>query len=363
MSGTPTCDDLQHQENGLNTHRLFSLHGPYLPNVLEWTRMTIKRADEDPTYKYPRCIMLDSGAFTAWNLGHETRLDDVRRAYDAFHETAGGLGKYFDEIWMVNLDVIPGQKGVDPSPDEIASAIRQSDINFKILDDHYPGRILPVFHQGEDDARLVAVGEMNERERYICVSPRNDVMESWRVRWSETCHLDLREKFGAGVIRTHGLATTGNDMIRKVPWYSGDSAAWVHHARFGMIDIFEEARGRYANYFVTRGFGKDERDKKHIGTEENMKMMPARRAAIMRIIEKYGFTLEQIADVNDIAMEAEEDGTLTQKVITSDDLTRKGSFRRRALICMGEMDAYAKYASKLRDAGPVSAQQLLFGEL
>lgn len=52
--------------------------------------------------------MLDSGAFSAWNAGKTVSLDDVKRAYAAFLNKAEEL---FDEVWLINLDVIPGERG------------------------------------------------------------------------------------------------------------------------------------------------------------------------------------------------------------------------------------------------------------
>ena len=75
---------------------------------------------------YPRHIMLDSGAFTAWNSGGRVSVDQVKRAYASVLEKADDL---FDEIWLINLDVIPGKPGRDATPEEKAAAIAESDRN------------------------------------------------------------------------------------------------------------------------------------------------------------------------------------------------------------------------------------------
>lgn len=302
MSGTPRNDPYQTVENRMNTHRLFSMHAEYEKPVLRWVQDLrdgimdakdylkaypqhidlIKNRDqrrreqqrdygrqfdwdtadilEDVCQRlngrpYPKAILLDSGAFTAWNKGEETTVDDVRRKYSAFIEKAGDL---FDEIWGINLDVIPGEKGRDPTPDELTRAVEVSDINFEILVKEFGDIILPVYHQGESVERLAeCVAQVDGKSNYICVSPRNDLAENQRVNWSRDAHAELRGKWPH--IMTHGLATTGNRMVRTVPWYSGDSAAWVQHGGYGMIDIFHDedhAFGRkadphYMNYFVS----------------------------------------------------------------------------------------------------------------
>ncbi len=55
-------------------------------------------------------LMLDSGAFSAWDSGAVVTLEE----YAAF---VTKYSTFFD--WIVNLDVIPGQPGRRPSPAEI----------------------------------------------------------------------------------------------------------------------------------------------------------------------------------------------------------------------------------------------------
>lgn len=302
MSGTPRNDPYQTVENRMNTHRLFSMHGEYEKQVMRWLKdikdgimdadqylraypqhidliknRDARRREAQAEYgrtvdwdtaevleavckkldgrPHPKAILLDSGAFTAWNKGEITTVDDVKRKYSKFIDMAGDT---FEEIWGINLDVIPGEKGRDPTPDELARATEVSDINFDILVKEFGDIILPVYHQGESVERLREnVAQVDGKSNYICISPRNDLAEPQRVVWSRDCHGELSRNFPH--IKTHGLATTGNKMVRTVPWFSGDSAAWVQHGGFGMIDIFHDADhsfGRkkdphYMNYFVS----------------------------------------------------------------------------------------------------------------
>lgn len=302
MSGTPKLDPYMVVENRLNTHRLFSMHAEYERPVIRWVNdikngivtakdflkaypqhidlmktRDIKRRQMQSEYgitadwdlaellqttceslegkPHPHTILLDSGAFTAWNKGEVTTVDEVKRKYARFIEEAGDL---FDAIWMINLDVIPGERGRSPTEREVKEAVRVSDINFEILTKEFGERILPVFHQGEDNDRLIeVVNQVKGKSNYLCVSPRNDIAETLRVKWSRDVHKLIRDQDPN--IMTHGLATTGNKMVRDVPWYSGDSAAWVHHAGFGLVDIFHDenhAFGKkhephYMNYFVS----------------------------------------------------------------------------------------------------------------
>ena len=302
MSGTPRNDPYQSVENRMNTHRLFSMHGEYEKQVMRWLEdiksgildakqyllaypqhvdliknRDARRREAQADYgrsvdwdtaevletvcqkldgrPFPRAILLDSGAFTAWNKGEVTTVDDVKRKYSKFIDMAGDT---FEEIWGINLDVIPGEKGRDPTLDELKRATEVSDINFEILVKEFGDIILPVYHQGESVERLREnVAQVDGKSNYICISPRNDLAEGYRVKWSRDAHAELTRNYPH--IMTHGLATTGNKMVRTVPWYSGDSAAWVQHGGYGMIDIFHDedhSFGKkkdphYMNYFVS----------------------------------------------------------------------------------------------------------------
>ena len=201
QSGTPRNDAYQTVENRLCTHRLFSMHGDYERAVLRWledvkdgvftsadflkkypeqldglVRRDVARRAKQVRIKderdwntlhmlekvcdsltgnpYPRCILLDSGAFTAWNKGDEVSVDEVLGKYSRFIEGAGSL---FDEIWMINLDKIPGERGRDPTLAELKEAVEVSDRNFEILVKEFGNHVLPVFHQGEATSRLYEV--------------------------------------------------------------------------------------------------------------------------------------------------------------------------------------------------------------
>lgn len=199
--------------------------------------------DEWPTYErtlsamsnrlpanYPRKIMLDSGAYTAWNANNSVSLDEVKAVYERFLSEANGL---FDEVWLVNLDVIPGKRGCEPRADELYDAQVASDANLVALRAAFGDRVLPVFHQGEGKTRLLEV--VDQARDYLCISPTNGLPEDQRWRWTTMTRHALADLNCDA--RTHGLATTGNDMIRMASLYSGDSAAWKQHAFFGVVDL------------------------------------------------------------------------------------------------------------------------------
>lgn len=280
-SGTPKNDAFQAIENQLCSNRLLSMYRDYQPSVFRWlsdvragirtfedwlaaNRDSERRLDhrdrlarqmfaerglkvEWPGFaaamrqasnrlsgKQPRRIMLDSGAFTAWNkpAGRrvEVSIDDLIPAYEQFLRDGDGL---FDEVWLVNLDVIPGAPGRTPTTDEVARATAYSDANLKQLRREFGNKVLPVFHQGEGQERLLEV--IDQAQGYLCLSPTNGIPEEKRWKWATLARCALSDLDCD--VHTHGLATTGNDMIRHATLYSGDSEAWQKHAGYGKVDL------------------------------------------------------------------------------------------------------------------------------
>ena len=205
--------------------RLCSCHDAYVRDAIRWMGIA-SRPDTNITK-----MMLDSGAFTAWSKGKKVEVDELIGTYNDVLSLAD-LDKV--TVYLISLDVIPGSPGVTAGPAEIEEAIRQSDINFNILVKEFGDRVIPVYHQNETEARLHEVASMAD---YICASPRNDLPEWTRVRWAEEVH----SKLPPGK-RTHGLATTGIQMTRRVPWWSVDSAAWLYSGAMGKIDCWDGKR-------------------------------------------------------------------------------------------------------------------------
>lgn len=127
---------------------------------------------------------------------------------------------------LINLDVIPGRKGVDPTAQEIVDGMQQSLDNYEILDKRFPGKVLPVYHQGEP---VKFLNTLLDATPYVCLSPRNDLPEKQRVKWAQEAHTKSH--------RFHGLATTGTQMMETVNWSSVDSASWIMTGGIGCIII------------------------------------------------------------------------------------------------------------------------------
>jgi len=181
------------------------------------------------------------------------------------------------KIWLINLDVIPGSPGRTAGADEVADAIKESDVNFNILVKHFGDIVVPVYHQNETEARLQEVVKMAE---YICASPRNDLPEWTRVQWSEEVHQKI-----PATTRTHGLATTGNLMLNRVPWWSVDSAAWLYSGAMGKVDAWDNGT------WVSINISQESPDRYNAGKHYDNAVAPIRE------------TIEQRAAFHDISID------------------------------------------------------------
>lgn len=255
-------------------YRLLSCYESYTKYAHEWLTATLK----NPEAKDFNTILLDSGAFTGWNQGHEVKLETLMPIYYDF------MSRYWSsvrEVYLINLDKIPGSPGRTPDQAEIEDCIRISDENYELLVKEFGARVLPVFHQGENEERLKECVAMSE---YICVSPRNDVWEGLRVKWSREVHGKIPR-----TTRTHGLATTGFEMMTTVPWTSVDSATWIFKTGTGVITLC--LNGKMVDITVSS------KSPSRFTAGQHITNIPKVHQKIMLDrIDELGFTLEELAE-------------------------------------------------------------------
>ena len=255
-------------------HRLLSCHGAYIKAGHTWLADVLK----NPNAKTENTILLDSGAFTAWNQGHVMELKELMPVYYDF------MSKYWSsvkDVWLINLDKIPGSPGRTADQAEIDDCIRISDENYNLLVREFGPRVLPVYHQGESKDRLLELSNIAE---YICISPRNDLHENFRVAWSREAHAAL--PMGK---RTHGLAATGVSMMTTVPWGSVDSAAWVFKAGTGVIIL--TINGKMIDLGVS-----EQSPSRFIEGRHVMNLNSAMKKVVEDRIESLGFTVAELAE-------------------------------------------------------------------
>jgi len=169
-----------------------------------------------------RCrILIDSGAFTAWNSGRPVQLAELLDYNKSLLEQYGDKHDFI----FISLDVIPGERGRAATTAELKEGMKRSYENFLVMQQELsPHYVLPVYHSGEPESLRDLYLKHTD---YICLSMNQSMSEKHRVEWA------IRAQVPG--IKMHGLAATGNSMMRYVDWYSVDSAAWLMTASMGSI--------------------------------------------------------------------------------------------------------------------------------
>lgn len=153
------------------------------------------------TYK---SIIIDSGAFSAWNSGKEVDIEK-------YIEYAQGL----DPDWTyINLDVIPK---TGSTPQEIERCIEKGKENFLYIKTKLKN-VLPVYHYGE---KLSVLKWYMEHTDYIGISPANDTSEKVKREFLNGVFDITRDK-----IKCHGLGYSSFEGMLKYPFYSVDSISY-----------------------------------------------------------------------------------------------------------------------------------------
>lgn len=194
----------------------------------------------EASVKYNFEVMLDSGAFSAWNSGKDVSrvqlADFILQMRDRF-PTA--------RVHPVNLDVIPGQQGETITKVQVEESAEKGWENYL----YFKSRgIEPihVFHEGEHFKWLdLFIKEVD----YIGVSPCNDSALPGKMEWlAEAFHHIPEGK------KTHGFAVTSLRLMKEFPWHSVDSASWAIGAGYGNVftsfgTLYFGGRGTKKNFY------------------------------------------------------------------------------------------------------------------
>lgn len=173
----------------------------------------------------PCTILVDSGAFSAWNRGLVIDIDH----YIEFIETVKGMATHHT-IYFIGLDVIPHEKGKGrPTLERVRASAMKGIENWHYIKSKGHATI-QTYHQFEDtDILDIILKECNELN-YIGISPANDQSVKSRNRWLEDVFYHIRD-----TTRTHVLGLTAHASMEKFPAYSADSSSWLNAVKFGEL--------------------------------------------------------------------------------------------------------------------------------
>ena len=172
-------------------------------------------------------VIIDSGAYSVWNSGKKPiDIDEYIKFCLDIHDMFGHM---FKKIEYVSLDVIPGEKGRETTPDDIKYAQETGWSNYEYIFDRVPN-VLGVFHQGDDFQYLHDME--NKSDRY-CVSPRNDASTDVKLAWLNDVFRVIKNN-----AKPHGLGFSSQSVSKHNDWYSFDAATHALRAAFGTVVYF-----------------------------------------------------------------------------------------------------------------------------
>lgn len=252
----------------------------YPTQLTNWLEITEDRKDN---------IIIDSGAFSAWNRGRKINIDKyIEYAHDAIIRCQ----KQNKWVKIVNLDVIPGSPGKTTSLNKNRTSINIGIINDAAKEGYKNLLILKkngltpihVFHQGEDWKWL---DRMLSHIDYIGISPANDVYHYAKEQWIEKVFEFLDKRGMLTKVSTHGFAVMGGgSLLRRYPWTSCDATSPIMQSAYGKI-IYP--KGGYENPdYSSNGFRLD------VSERLTMKGRGDISPQVLSILEKDGYKYEDL---------------------------------------------------------------------
>ena len=212
-------------------------------------------------------IFLDSGAFSAYTLGVELKVED-----------------YCDYIQR-NMDILRVEDGVvvasvlDGIGDPLQTWRNQLEMELRGC------KPLPCFHAGEDERYLewyvknyeyITLGGMvGSSTKQLCI---------WLDRmWDRY----LTDGSGNPRLKVHGFGITAVPIMERYPWFSCDSSSWIQSAAFGSI--------------VTPDYGpmnvSEKSPSRHDAGQHVTTLTQVEQDHILQYLEQQGFTYERLSTV------------------------------------------------------------------
>jgi hypothetical protein len=187
-------------------------------------------------------IIMDSGAFSAWNSGKVIDREEYLRFIKTLPE----------DVFKINLDVIP-RTGATTA--EKLKCIEEGFNNFKYLSARVEN-VVPVHHYGEDISWAKKFLNFTD---YICISPANDTPEAVKQTYFKYIFSELPKG-----VKTHTLGYSSLDGLSLFPFYSLDSISFKKPWMFGNthfkrsdgsiidLDLNDYAKARGMHYNVNK---------------------------------------------------------------------------------------------------------------
>lgn len=187
-------------------------------------------------------LIIDSGAFSAWNVGKKIDIDE----YITFCKTLP------EDCIFINLDVIPK---TGSTPKDVEICCEEGLENFLYLQSHLKN-VMPVYHYKD---KIEWLKKYSDHTDYIGISPANDTPEKVK-----RVFLNYVFQNKAPDMKTHALGYTSFDGMKIYPFYSVDSTSWKQGGRFANVGHWNEACSRFETYDGRQFFANKYKDDKEM---------------------------------------------------------------------------------------------------
>lgn len=181
-------------------------------------------------------LMIDSGAFSAWNLGKKQNKD-IRVDVDEYIEFINQYGDHFDVI--VQVDAVTGKDGLDEGHVEKQEETWNNFLYMRerIRKDLRP-KFIPVVHAGDTWEFLEMVLNYKDEDgkylEYIGLGGPQNIQANRNTNWWFEAFSRIKKSNNPNV-KTHGFGMTTLKMLDELPLTSADSSSWNAFGRFGSI--------------------------------------------------------------------------------------------------------------------------------
>lgn len=226
-------------------------------------------------------LMLDSGAFNAWNRGEEIDVNDYIKYV---HTIKHCVSSY------VNLDVIPGAPGRRRTLSEIEYSAAKSHEHQLAMRAAGLSPI-PVFHQGESFKWLEKM--LDDGEPYIGIGVMKDLWWDSHRPWLDEVFSLLTTKEGRPLVRVHGFGTMNPMGLWRYPFYSVDSTSWALAPAYGLVFIPTYVNGEPDYRQMPKSISVTGRTRATPRKLQFQDLGPLSQESVMRFLTKAGVTMTE----------------------------------------------------------------------
>lgn len=237
-----------------------------LPHILESYHYVEKQTFVDHMRRDGAKVFLDSGAFSAWNIGttidmvaycnYIKRNEDILRVDDGdiMASVLDGIG---DPLKTYQNQLAMEQMGVRP---------------------------LPCFHFGEDVRYL---DWYVQNYKYITIGGMVGKSVPQLRQWLDRIWPHMIDGSGRPKLKVHAFGITSIPIMKEYPWYSCDSSSWIQAAAFGSIITPEWGPLKVSEKSPSR----------HDWGQHVTTLTEPEQDAVFQYLEKNGFTYERLSTI------------------------------------------------------------------